>query len=50
MLVRTYRQCLDGWGNITWPDGRALLDQPVKLVAAFGVIGATLARYRDKPV
>lgn len=47
MLVGTYRLCSGGM-NIVWPDGRALLDQPVKLVSAFAVIGGALRRYKKK--
>lgn len=45
MLVQLYRQSLDGWGNVVWPDGRPLLDQPVKLTRAFAVMRRTLARF-----
>lgn len=44
-LVQLYRQCSGGLA-MEWPDGRSLLDQPVKLVRAFGVIGATLERFK----
>jgi hypothetical protein len=27
-------------GKVSWPDGGALLDQPARLVRAFGIIGA----------
>lgn len=37
--MRLYHRSLDGYGAVReWPDGRALLDQPVKLVEAFDVI------------
>ena len=48
MLVQTYRQSLDGFGNIRWPDGGALLDQPVKLTRAFAVIAVQLSRFEKK--
>jgi hypothetical protein len=44
-LVKLYRQCAGGLA-MEWPDGRALLEQPVKLVRAFGIIGSTLERYK----
>ena len=47
-LVRTYRRCTGGLGGMTWPDGGSMLDQPVKLVEAFDVIGATLERYKRR--
>lgn len=25
-------------GGLTWPDGRSLLDQPIALIEAFGII------------
>jgi hypothetical protein len=40
-----YQDCLDGMGGIgRWPDGGALLDQPVKLVQSFRAIGAEIAK------
>lgn len=30
-----------------WPDGRALLDQPVKLTQAFGVLSAEIGHWAD---
>jgi hypothetical protein len=47
-IVNLYRQSLDGWGTIVWPDGGALLDQPVKLTRAFAIIRAALAKYEKK--
>lgn len=37
-LVRLCRMCEGGMGAPVWPDGRAILRQPVKLVAAFNFI------------
>ena len=48
MLVNLYRQSLDAWGNVVWPDGGSLLDQPVKLTRAFAVIRESIARYEKK--
>jgi hypothetical protein len=46
-LVQLYRQCSGGMTFI-WPDGGSLLDQPVKLVRAFSIIGHTIQRYEKK--
>lgn len=35
--------CQTGMGGQVWPDGRAPLDQPVKLAQAFRRIGAEMA-------
>lgn len=46
-VVSLYYQCLDGYGAVTrWPDGRALLDQPLKLIDAFNLIGFEVNRLR----
>jgi hypothetical protein len=37
-LIRLCRQCEGGMGAPVWPDGRSLIEQPVKLVAAFNII------------
>lgn len=47
-LVSLYNMSIDGMGGITWPDGKALLDQPVQLVQAFGIIGHVKAKLRKK--
>lgn len=47
-LVRLYRLSTGGLGGVQWPDGKPLLDQPVKLVRGFGVIASTLQRYESK--
>lgn len=44
-LVRLCRQCEGGLGAPVWPDGGSLLDQPVKLVSAFGYIRGLTAFY-----
>lgn len=36
-------QCRDAMGKVGWPDGGAFLDQPVRLVRAFGIIGAEVS-------
>lgn len=44
-----YQDCLDGMGGVaSWPDGGALLDQPVKLVQAFRAIGIEIQSRRPK--
>jgi hypothetical protein len=47
-LVRLYQQCDMGMSGIAWPDGGALLGQPLKLVQAFNVIGSALADGRKQ--
>lgn len=47
-LVSIYFSCDRGMGGVVWPDGRGLLDQPVKLIQAFNVIGAALAAGRKR--
>lgn len=46
-LIRLCRMCEGGLGAASWPDGGSLLDQPVRLVAAFNMI-RSLAPYYDK--
>ena len=46
-LVRLCRMCDGGMGAPVWPDGGALLDQPVKLVQAFNLI-RTLSPYYER--
>jgi hypothetical protein len=44
-LIQLYHDCLDGMGGLrAWPDGGALLDQPVKLTQAFRTIAFEKAR------
>lgn len=38
-MVRLYQRCDMGMAGRIWPDGRGVLYQPCKLVAAFDVIG-----------
>jgi len=42
--VRVFHQCDMGMSGRVWPDGGSLLDQPCKLVQAFNVIGAAMAK------
>ncbi len=44
-LVNLCRQCETGMGAPIWPDGKAILDQPVKLVKAFNAIRTTMGYY-----
>lgn len=46
-LIRLCRMCEGGMGMPVWPDGGALLDQPAKLVQAFGII-RSLSPYYEK--
>lgn len=46
-LVGLCLQCRDGWGNTTWPDGRALLYQPTRLSQAFATINGEIQKYKD---
>jgi hypothetical protein len=39
-------RCRDPMGGTRWPDGRGLLDQPLRLVAAFDVIAREVKRYQ----
>lgn len=46
--MQLYFQCTNEWGVVVrYPDGGAILDQPVKLTRAFAVIGREVARYRN---
>jgi hypothetical protein len=47
-MVALYMQCDRGMNGTVWPDGGALLDQPLKLTQAFAVIGNALAEGRKK--
>lgn len=42
-LLRIHDQCDRGMAGYVYPDGRALLDQPLVLLDAFAVIGAAKA-------
>lgn len=46
-LIRLCRMCEGGMSAPVWPDGGAIIDQPRKLVEAFGMIRA-LARHYEK--
>ncbi len=48
-LIGLRRHCLGDNGQVVrWPDGRALIDQPVKLVQAFDIIADTLERLKKR--
>lgn len=46
-VVALCRMCESGMGQPVWPDGGALLDQPMKLREAFNLI-RSLAPYYEK--
>ena len=46
-LIRLCRMCESGMGSPTWPDGGAILDQPVKLVQAFNFIRSLYGFYEN---
>lgn len=48
-LVRLCYLCEGGMGAPVWPDGGSLIDQPVKLVAAFNMIRSLSSYYKPKP-
>jgi hypothetical protein len=39
--------CRSGFG-VTWPDGRPLIEQPMRLIAAFNVVFDCEAKFRKK--
>lgn len=40
--------CRDGFGSINWPDGRGLLEQPMKLIQAFDIAYESANRWQKK--
>lgn len=48
MLLRLYNRCDRGMAGFVYPDGGAVLDQPVLLLEAFDVIAAAKAALRRK--
>lgn len=44
MIVQILLQSRDSFGTVRWPDGGAILDQPVKLTQAFALIQSEIAR------
>ncbi len=44
-LISLCRQCEAGSGAPVWPDGKAILDQPVKLVKAFNMVRSLIPFY-----
>ena len=46
MLLRLYNQCDRGMNGFVYPDGKAVLDQPLLLLDAFAVIGDALSRIK----
>lgn len=48
-LIRLRQHCIGEYGQVVrWPDGRSLIDQPVKLVRAFDIIADTLERLKKR--
>lgn len=47
-LIQMCRACESGYAAPVWPDGGALLDQPVKLVQAFNMI-RSMAAFYERP-
>lgn len=45
-MLRLFNQCDMGMGGIRYPDGGGVLDQPLLLLDAFGVIGDQMSRLR----
>ncbi len=46
-MIRLYRQCDKGTAGLAYPDGGAVLEQPLLLLDAFAVIGDQMFRCRD---
>lgn len=46
-IIRLCRMCQNGMGSPSWPDGGAILDQPVKLVSAFNFIRSLSSYYES---
>ena len=46
-LIRLCQLCEGGMGSPVWPDGGAVLDQPVKLIAAFNHVRSLSQHYRS---
>jgi hypothetical protein len=40
--------CRGGFGGVSWPDGRPLIDQPMRLILAFNVVFDCEAKFRKK--
>ncbi len=47
-MVQLYNHCDRGMSGVVWPDGGCVLDQPVALIEAFGVVGVALNAARDR--
>ena len=45
-MIRLYNQCDRGMAGMAYPDGGALLDQPLILLDAFAVIGTQIGLMR----
>jgi len=47
-LIAMYRRCDKAMSGRDWPDGRAVLDQPMVLIEAFDVIAQALYDFDPK--
>lgn len=46
-LINLRQHCIGEYGQVLrWPDGGALIDQPVKLMQAFNIIADTIERLK----
>lgn len=48
-MVYLYHRCDMGMAGFVWPDGKAYLDQPERLIRAFDVIRTEWNRTAPKP-
>ena len=47
-MLDLYLMGRDAWGSVGWPDGRAPLDQPIKLTTGFSVIRREISKYEKR--
>lgn len=48
-LIRLRQHCLNEYHQVVrWPDGRSLINQPLKLVEAFRIIADTFERLKNR--
>jgi hypothetical protein len=47
-MLRLHSQCDRGMAGLVYPDGRAVLDQPLPLLDAFATIADQMARLRKR--
>lgn len=46
-ILRLHSQCDRGMSGMVWPDGGAVLDQPLVLLDAFAVISDQISKARN---